>query len=432
MHAHDKAGNRLPGNFRKLTMQERRTALKKQGYISETEIAGILGEQDRQQIADIMVENAVGIAPIPLGIADGFVIDGRPYVIPMATEEPSVVAAASYAARIIATGGGLSTWATDPIMTAQVYIEGVGAEAKNLVISQKSGLTKKAEDLLLSLKRRGGGFRGLTATYLDELGILRIHLHVDVRDAMGANALNTLAESFGRELVQITGGRVLMAILTNETPERRAGAKFSIPITALSRGAASHLQAEEVAERFVLAGKVAEEDSPRAVTHNKGIMNGISALALATGNDTRGIEAAVHSWAGRSGAYRSLTSYSIKDQFLSGSIELPLPMATVGGAVGFLPSSIFSLKLLGNPNAVTLARIAAALGLTQNCAALLALVTSGIQRGHMGLHAKRLAYGAGARGKEISAVCALLQKSGVYNAAEAASALKTLRRGEER
>jgi hydroxymethylglutaryl-CoA reductase len=263
---------------------------------------------------------------------------------------------------------------------------------------------------------------------------VRVDLRIDVRDAMGANILNSAAEHLRPYLEQLCGGRALMCILGNAAEERRAGARFALPLEALPQAAGPQggmaPSCKELARRIVSAGELAREDPQRAVTHNKGIMNGITSLALATMNDTRAVEAAAHAWAARDGRYRSLSSYRCDGRTLEGELELPLPLATVGGAVGFHPASRLALKVLGRPDARRLARIAAALGLAQNLAALLALVSGGIQRGHMRYHAARLAYQAGARGGEVRLVAERLAARRAFNREEAAAELRRLR-GEQ-
>jgi hydroxymethylglutaryl-CoA reductase len=262
---------------------------------------------------------------------------------------------------------------------------------------------------------------------LQDTGILRVDVLMDVRDAMGANVLNTVAESLRAPLEQWSGGQCLMCILSNAARQRRALAGFSLPVERLRAVAGSAYTPEQVARRIVRAGELARDDDERAVTHNKGIMNGISSLALATMNDTRAVEAAAHAWACRDGRYRSLSDYRLRDGRLEGRLELPLAFGTVGGAVSFHPASRLALRLLGNPDSAGLARIGAALGLAQNLAALLALVTGGIQRGHMRYHAARLAYKAGARGEEIRAVADRLGERMLFSTEEAERALRRLR-----
>lgn len=391
------------------------------------ETAGAGSDLDSLAWADAMVESAVGFLPVPLGVATGFLVDGARFDIPMAVEEPSVIAAATYAGSLIAKHGGFHTWATDPVMVSQVFLEGVSAERETEISAGRAEIAREIEPMLASMTTRGGGFRGIEVERLSELDIVRVDLLIDVRDAMGANLINSVAEQLRALLERLSGGTALMCILTNEARHRRAGARFELPVSRLKRGA---LNANEAARRLVLGSEVARVDPSRAVTHNKGVMNGITALALATGNDTRGIEAAVHRWAARDGHYRGVTGYRIEGEVVVGEIELPLPFATTGGAVGFHPSSRASLSLLGNPDAMTLSRVAAALGLAQNFAAVHALVTEGIQKGHMKMHAARLALLAGAREGEVRTLAQRLATEGSYSLQRAQRLLAELRSEE--
>ena len=400
--------SRLPGGFRKLTASERREALRDALDLTEEDLAADGAFAD---LADVMVESSVGVMPVPMGVAAGFIIDGETYDVPLATEEPSVVAAATYAARIVSRAGGFVTGADAPVMTAQVFLEEVDEEgfASLANAHARARLEACAREELSRMERRGGGFRELHLERGPQPGVAKLEIDVDVQNAMGANLLNTMAERVKTEAERMSGARGLMAVLTNAARKRRARAEFSVPTARLARAG---LSGEEAARRIARATRVASADENRAVTHNKGIMNGVTALALATANDTRAIEAAAHAWAARDGAYRSLTSYRVEGDELKGRIDLPLAFATVGGAVSFHPSAQRSLALLGNPDAPTLSRIAAAVGLAQNFAAVYALVTEGIQHGHMRLHAARVAYKAGARGDRVREIGEALWKAG--------------------
>ena len=350
-------------------------------------------------MAEALVENAYGVFPLALGLATGFVIDGLACNLPLATEEPSVIAAASLGATIISRAGGFRTWACPPRMTGQIFVEfptpAVKSDPVVAILAAEQQLCASVQPLLASMEQRGGGWRGMDAVWLPTSAvdntnpILRVQFHLDTCDAMGANLINTCAETLRSPVETITGGRILMAILSNAAPGRLAGASCAIPVANLGRDGVS---GPEMARRMVVATRVADADPDRAITHNKGIMNGISALALATANDSRAIEAAAHVWAGRTGRYCSLSRWWIEADKLCGSLELPLPFATVGGALGFHPVSNLNLVLAGVDSAVDLSRRAAALGLAQNFAALQALVGAGIQAGHMKLHARRLAW----------------------------------------
>ncbi|MEI6873949.1 MAG: hydroxymethylglutaryl-CoA reductase, degradative [Spirochaetota bacterium] len=419
----------LPEGFRRLDPETRRARL---GELfcdrSEGEEFLATGRDPALvELSSLMVESSIGYAPIPLGIAGGFVIDGQRFDIPMATEEPSVIAAATYAARIIARGGGFHTWATDPVMATQIFLEGVTEAGGEKLLASEARIRAEMEPILASLAARGGGWRGMRVARLPGTGLLKVDFDIDVRDAMGANILNTAAEGVCPLVEELSGGKRLMCILSNAAEGRRGRASFTLPFGALASVAGSPGEAVETARRIVLATALANEDPSRAVTHNKGVMNGISALALATFNDCRSIEAAAHAWAARDGAYRSLSSYRVEGEALVGELELPLSFGAVGGAAAFHPASRLALKFLGSPGAPELARIAAALGLAQNFAALLALVTGGIQRGHMRYHAPRIAYMAGARGEEVAQVAATLTAEKNFRLAYAESVLAALR-----
>jgi hydroxymethylglutaryl-CoA reductase len=430
----------LPEKFRKLDLPKRQEQIRRAYSPPQEEWEAVCPGPRLDELSDIMVESAVGSVPVPLGVAAGFLIDGVELNIPMATEEPSVIAAASFAARILRQGGGLSTWADESVMTTQLFLEGVPAEGEDRLHREQGRIGTLVDRALPGMKARGGGYRGMELSRLPESGVLVVGLKVDVRDAMGANALNTAAENLKPELESLSGGAAVMCILSNAARDRRAGARFTLPVSKLSAFGSRGMGSAEVGRRIVLASRIAAEDEQRAITHNKGIMNGISAVVLATMNDTRAVEAAAHAWAARSGRYRPLSRYrlqegsgkSSEERTLEGEIELPLAVGSLGGAVGFHPAGRLALRVLGNPNARRLSQIIAAVGLAQNFAAVSALVTGGIQRGHMKLHAARLAYQAGARGEEVRLVADAVAKGGRYSREEATVILEKLRRGEKK
>lgn len=393
----------IPPNFRKLTPTQRREVLKQTLQLTEEEIQTLSNQQDLGGLADVLVESSIGTFPIPMGIATGFLIDRRVKLIPMATEEPSVIAAASYAARLVKTGGGFKTWANDPVMTTQVFIQNAQSDCCDVLHKHHQEIKSKVNAIIPRMVERGGGFRGVSAQLKNQ--ILAISIQIDVRDAMGANVINTVAEGMKEYLTTLCGGQVLMGILTNAASERLAGASFLIPEKHLRKGS---LTGEDVCKRIVEANQIAATFPERAVTHNKGVMNGITALTLATGNDTRAVESAAHYFAQSTAQYLPLTEYSYEEGVLHGKISLPLALGTVGGTTGFWPASRLALKILDNPNSQDLNRCAAALGLAQNLAALFALITEGIQGGHMKLHAARTAYEAGARGESVRQVAKTL------------------------
>jgi hydroxymethylglutaryl-CoA reductase len=381
---------KLGGDWRKLPIEGRRAFLSERlesaaAFFSSFEISN-----EEQKTADSLIENAVGYYPLPLGVVVGLVVDGEEYAVPVATEEASVIAAASFAARVIASSGGFTTFSTPPVMTAEVFLADGGFPAATLALleSKREELTAAASGPLAAMKARGGGLASIDFSSVPGVPFAKIEIGVDVRDAMGANLLNTCGEAVAAKLEELTGLVPLMSIVSNGASLRRARAVFTLPFAALSR-AARGLDGAETAKRIAEAALVAGADRDRAVTHNKGIMNGITGLTVATGNDSRAMEAAAHAWASRNGRYQPLSTYTIEGENLRGELELPVPLATVGGGVSVNPGSAFALDLLGRPDAPLLGRVAAALGLAQNFAALLALTTEGIQRGHMRLHDRR-------------------------------------------
>jgi hydroxymethylglutaryl-CoA reductase len=423
----EEKSHKIPTGFRKLDIKKR---LNMVSGIVPVSIEKFLDDTETMlDMSDVMVENAVGFFPLPMGIATGFLVNGREYDLPMATEEPSVIAAAAFAARRIARCGGFTAEATKPIMAAQVFLSDVSTEQEK-VLREKSNVL---EDLIRketkSLEKRGGGFQDLDIVRLQASDIIKVEAWIDVRDAQGANRLNSIAEHVAANIEARSLGYRVMAILTNDSSRRRANARCSIPFENLLK---KPFTGKQVAERIATASMIADEDSSRAVTHNKGIMNGITALAMTTGNDTRALEAAVHSYAVQEGRYRGLARWYIEDDSLNGEIDIPLPLATVGGSTRFHPVSRWALELLGNPDTRELAAVAAALGLAQNFAALSALVTDGIGTGHMQLHARKLAWQTGARGSMIATLSKILHNEQISSLEVAGKRLRQLiDQGEE-
>ncbi|MGQ9781014.1 MAG: hydroxymethylglutaryl-CoA reductase, degradative [Nitrososphaeria archaeon] len=375
--------------------------------------------------ADRMIENVIGIMPIPLGIAVNFLINGKDYLIPMAIEEPSVVAAASNAAKMARAKGGFHASSTKPIMISQIQVTKLDDpyHARNEVLERKDEIVKLANEQDPFLVSLGGGAQDLNAKVIDtERGkMLIVELHVDCRDAMGANVANTMAEAVAPLIEQITGGKVLLRIVSNLATLRlaRASAIFD----------AKTIGGEEVTDAILDAYAFAESDPYRCATHNKGIMNGITAIVLATGNDSRAIEAGAHSYAARTGRYSSLTKWEKNSEGdLVGSIEIPMALGLVGGATKSNPISRTCIKILGVKNANELAEVAASVGLAQNFAALRALVTEGIQKGHMKLHARNIAIMAGATGEMIDLVANEMANTGKIRIDIAKSILDRLSR----
>jgi hydroxymethylglutaryl-CoA reductase len=395
------ATSRISG-FYKLPPDERLKAVAEQTGIGQDEISQLQAGLQLDQ-ADKMVENVVGMFQVPLGIATNFVIDGREVLIPMATEEPSVIAAASNGAKMAREGGGFKTSSTGPVMRAQIQATGIadpfGARAE--ILLHKEELMKAANDRDPMLIKFGGGVRDIEAYVIDSrVGPMVVaHLIVDCRDAMGANAVNTMAEALAPRIEQITGGRVYLRIISNLADKRLARAKAVFK--------AEEIGGPEVVDGIIQAAALAEVDPYRAATHNKGIMNGITAVVLATGNDTRAVESGAHAYAAFQGRYCSLTRYEKnKDGDLVGTIELPVAIGLVGGATRVHPVAKSAVKILGIKSADELSRIIAAVGLSQNFAALRALASEGIQRGHMSLHAKNVAVQAGARCDLVEVIAA--------------------------
>ncbi len=442
-HAEDHAEDSLLSSkkFRRYPIHKRRHLLSSgHGLNLDTdELAATSHSPEMLELADAMVESAVGFMPVPLGVAQNFLMDGREIQIPMATEEPSVIAAANYAAGIISRNGGFSTTAGEPLMSSHIYLKPQSPpsdperrEIMNVINKSENDIRALLRPVLQGMEDRGGGLAGIDIRWLEKTGVYRVELIIDVCDAMGANILNSAAETAVPFLEQISGTEKLMAVLSNQAERRIAGASFAIPFPALHRG---NYSGKKMAGRIVMLNHIAMEDPARAVTHNKGIMNGINALAMATANDSRAVEAAAHAWAARDGSYRSLSKYKIENGLLKGSLELPLALGTVGGATNFHPAARMSLKILKGESqqtleGKTLARIGAALGLAQNFAALSALAGEGIQKGHMKLHSSRLAFGAGARAGEIPKLAHRIQENGRYNLKEARRLLSELRGGE--
>lgn len=366
-------------------------------------------------IADGMIENVVGKFEIPLGVATNFTVNGKDYLVPMVVEEPSVIAAASFMAKLARKHGGFTAKSSDPIMRAQIQILGIPdldrAEAAIHQNSDKIVACANAKDRMLV--NLGGGCRDIeTHSFTQtEIGpMLVVHLLVDVRDAMGANTVNTMAEAVAPLLEEITGGEVRLRILSNLADKRTVIAELRLPVESL---ATDNFAGERVARGIVEAYVFASVDPYRAATHNKGIMNGIDPVVVATGNDWRAIEAGAHAFAAKDGRYTSLTRWSLDESgCLAGRIELPMAVGLVGGATKTHPAAQAALALLNVASASELGEVIAAVGLAQNMAALRALSTEGIQRGHMALHARNIAIVAGARPEEADLIARKLVESG--------------------
>lgn len=418
---------RLPG-FAKLSPTERIEALLKEGLLTWDE-AQILKEQKGLplSIADQLTENVLSTFDLPFSLAPYFLINGRDYVLPMVTEEPSVVAAASFAAKLIQRSGGFTTQVHQRQMIGEIALTDVEdiEVASRRILEDKETLLQLANEAYPSIVKRGGGARDL---WVENKGdFLIVYLAVDPKEAMGANMLNTMLEALTDRIQELSGGQALMAILSNLATRSLVSARCAIDFKVLSRNPE---EAIEIAHRMELASQLAQVDPYRAATHNKGIFNGIDALVLATGNDWRAIEAGAHAYAAQSGPYKGLSHWTSqpKEKKLYGEITLPMPVATKGGSIGLNPTVQVSHRLLGEPSAIELAGIIASLGLAQNFAALKALVTTGIQAGHMKLQARSLALLAGAKEEEVPRLVNQLLENKPFNLEKAQTLLQELRK----
>lgn len=418
---------RLPG-FAKLSPTERIEALLKEGLLTWDE-AQILKEQKGLplSIADQLTENVLSTFDLPFSLAPYFLINGRDYVLPMVTEEPSVVAAASFAAKLIQRSGGFTTQVRQRQMIGEIALTDVEdmEVASRRILKDKETLLQLANEAYPSIVKRGGGARDL---WVENKGdFLIVYLAVDPKEAMGANMLNTMLEALTDHIQELSGGQALMAILSNLATRSLVSARCAIDFKALSRNPE---EAIEIAHRMELASQLAQVDPYRAATHNKGIFNGIDALVLATGNDWRAIEAGAHAYATQSGPYKGLSHWKSQpeEKKLYGEITLPMPVATKGGSIGLNPTVQVSHRLLGEPSAIELAGIIASLGLAQNFAALKALVTTGIQAGHMKLQARSLALLAGAKEEEVPRLVSQLLENKPFNLEKAQTLLQELRK----
>ena len=418
---------RLPG-FAKLSPTERIEALLKEGLLTWDE-AQILKEQKGLplSIADQLTENVLSTFDLPFSLAPYFLINGRDYVLPMVTEEPSVVAAASFAAKLIQRSGGFTTQVHQRQMIGEIALSDVEdvEVASKRILEDKETLLQLANEAYPSIVKRGGGARDL---WVENKGnFLIVYLAVDPKEAMGANMLNTMLEALTDRIQELSGGQALMAILSNLAMRSLVSARCAIDFKALSRNPE---EAIEIAHRMELASQLAQVDPYRAATHNKGIFNGIDALVLATGNDWRAIEAGAHAYAAQSDPYKGLSRWTSQpeEKKLYGEITLPMPVATKGGSIGLNPTVQVSHRLLGEPSAIELAGIIASLGLAQNFAALKALVTTGIQAGHMKLQARSLALLAGAKEEEVPRLVSQLLENKPFNLEKAQTLLQELRK----
>jgi hydroxymethylglutaryl-CoA reductase len=401
--------SRLPGFYNK-SLAERLADLSAASGLTADQLAAYgAGGGLTPEAADHMIENVVGTHALPLGIALNFVVNGRDVLVPMAIEEPSVVAGASFMAKLARAGGGFVATTSEPLMIGQMQVLDItDLEAAMLKLhGHKADLLAEADEIDPVLKKFGGGARDLEVRVIDSSPIgpfLVVHLIYDVRDAMGANAVNTACERLAPRVEAITGGRVHLRILSNLADQRLARARCTIPLGEL---AFDDFSGETVRDGIIEAYAFAASDPYRAATHNKGIMNGVDAVVIATGNDWRAIEAGAHAYAARSGRYTSLSTWGKDaDGNLFGTLEMPMAVGIIGGATRVHPAAQAAIKLMGVKTASELAGIVVSVGLAQNMAALRALATEGIQRGHMSLHARQVAIAAGASGDMIDKLAA--------------------------
>ncbi len=408
-----------------MVLKERLTKVAELAGLSEEDVKTLTKEGPLPlDIADKMIENVIGTMPLPLGIATNFLINGKDYLVPMAIEEPSVVAAASNAAKMCRAGGGIRSLATEPLMISQIQLVNVPSPhtAKYVILERKKEIIDLANSTNPILLKVGGGVRDVEVRILDSpVGPMVVtHLIVDVRDAMGANTVNTMAEAVAPLLEKWTGGKAYLRIISNLADRRLVRAWTKVPKDVLG--------GEDVVDGIVYAWAFAAADPYRAATHNKGIMNGVIAVALATGQDTRALEAGAHAYAARNGRYEPLSVWE-KDRNgdLVGYLEMPMAVGTIGGAVRVHPVAKIALKILGIKTAKELAEVMGAVGLAQNLAALRALATEGIQKGHMKLHARQLAITAGAKGDEVDEVVKEMLKRGEIRLDAAKEVLESIR-----
>lgn len=408
--------SRLAG-FHKLPVADRLGTVARMMRLSAEEAGALAGTALSVEMANQMIENAIGVFSLPLGLGLNLQVNGRDYIVPMAVEEPSVVAAVSFAAKIVREGGGFQAEADDPIMIGQVQLTGYGdpTEASKTLMAHKEQILALANSFHPAMLARGGGAKDIEVRILPAPEgprgepIFVLHLYIDTQEAMGANLINTMCEGVAPLVEQLTGGKVFLRILSNLADRRLARASCRIPVASL---ADFDLPGEAIAEGIVQASRFAQADPYRAATHNKGVMNGVDAVAIASGQDWRSIEAGAHAFACRDGQYRPLSTWMLEEGHLVGRIELPLALGTVGGPIKAHPQVQAALKVLRVSSARELSMVMAAVGLSQNFAAVRALGSVGIQKGHMALHARCVAVTAGARGHWVEQVANALVKAG--------------------
>lgn len=419
-----KRNSRWPG-FYKLSVEDRRRVAAEALGMDVSELIEAVGDGGLAcEKADKIIENVLGTFSLPFAVALNVQVNGEDFVAPMVVEEPSVVAAASNAARMVREGGGFKAEADDPIMIAQVQLDEVPdtTRACTRIRAFATELIALGNAAVPGLCRRGGGVRGLEPRDLGD-GMLVVHLHVDCRDAMGANLVNTVAEAVADQIQELSGGRVGLRILSNLCDRRKVRVTCRVPTRAL---ASEEFSGAEVRDGIVRASRFAERDPYRATTHNKGLMNGLDAVVIATGNDWRAVESGAHAYAARSGKYSPLCVWRADGDFLVGSLEIPLSLGTVGGPSRVHDGARMGLRVVNACSATELAMVAASVGMASNLAALRALATEGIQRGHMALHARSVAIAAGAIGADVERVAQRIHGLGDVTLAAAQLALREI------
>lgn len=420
----------LDKNFRHLSRQQKLQQLVDKQWLSEEQFNILLNHPlIDEEVANSLIENVIAQGALPVGLLPNIIVDDKAYVVPMMVEEPSVVAAASYGAKLVNQTGGFKTVSSERIMIGQIVFEGVDDTEKLSadIKALEKQIHKIADEAYPSIKARGGGYQRIAIDAFPEQQLLSLKVFVDTKDAMGANMLNTILEAITAFLKnEFPQSDILMSILSNHATASVVKVQGEIDVKDLARGERT---GEEVAKRMERASVLAQVDIHRAATHNKGVMNGIHAVVLATGNDTRGAEASAHAYASRDGQYRGIATwrYDQKRQRLIGTIEVPMTLAIVGGGTKVLPIAKASLELLNVDSAQELGHVVAAVGLAQNFAACRALVSEGIQQGHMSLQYKSLAIVVGAKGDEIAQVAEALKQEPRANTQVAERILQDLR-----
>ena len=408
--------SRLSG-FYKLSVPERRAMLAELAGLSEEQVQAWANAELDEGTADRMIENVIGRYSLPIGVATNFIIDGEHYVIPFVVEEASVVAAASNMAKRCQKNGGFVSNNTDPVMIGQIQV--VGCEdpeaSRDAILAAKEELIESCNDVDPILVKFGGGCRDVEARIIetDSGPMIIVHILVDCRDAMGANAVNTMAETIAPRIESVSGGTVILRIISNLAVHRLARVSATFTAEEMSDAGADAARGAEVIDGVLQAYHIAAADPFRATTHNKGIMNAISPIAIACGQDWRAVESGAHSYAAHERRYGSMTHWEKDaDGNLVGSIEIPMAVGLVGGAITIHPGAQANVALLGINSADDLAKVMAAAGLAQNLGALRALATVGIQAGHMKLHLRNMIAGAGASAEEIEPVAAIVRETG--------------------